>query len=347
MPTITATFINPVKNYTGTGATATDVPIALFGKQHAFDSISTATLLIRTDVVSKYALETDDANNALQLNSTLTVVEGGAYHFRGYVFAKPYFKSIDGQNFLQVECYGWDGILAQTLPVDSAGNNVWTLESDFVEVTDMPFQVAAKADSVFDTFQSDTLWPDPDDATGLKCYIDGDSDTLYTDGVGTVLAADATTIILTTTFQGFVPRGWILIDSEWIFFDGYDNSNADGKYRLYNCVRGQLGTSAATHAEGSTVTEKLGKQLAPQSIDISQDEDGGTDWEKIRRGADFETVNKLGCFVLPEPATGVYKGTYSVYDEDSTLDVGSTPVTLNTILTQMLKGASIYGGPGF
>jgi len=346
MPQITVTFSNPTYNLNADpalGKTATDIPVETFTKQHAFDSISTATLYIRTDVLSIYSIETADLTNACQLNSTVTVVEGAAYHFRGYVHSKPLYKTFEEGNYLVVECMGWDGILGQALCVDASGNDIWTLESSKYALTNMPLQATA----AYGTFQGSTLWPDPDDATGLECYVAGANDVLYTDGVGTVLSAVATTIILTSTTKGFVPRGWIKIDSEWIYFDGYDNSNADTKYRLYNCVRGQLGTSAATHTAPVTVQEKLGKQIAPAALDLQNDPLGGTAWKTVRRGAEFDVHDALGCFVLRDPAAGTYRATCSVYDEDSSLDAASVPISLNDVVTKIMTGTAANFGPGF
>ena len=346
MPQITVTFSNPTYNLNANpalGKTATDIPVETFAKQHAFDSISSATLYIRTDVLSIYSLETADLTNACQLNSTVTVMEGAVYHFRGYVFSKPLFKTYEDGNYLVVECMGWDGILGQTLCVDAAGNDIWTMESSKYALTNMPLQATA----AYGTFQGSTLWPDPDDATGLKCYVTGANDVLYTDGAGAALSAVATTIILTSTTKGFIPRGWVKIDSEWIYFDGYDNSNADTKYRLYNCVRGQLGTAAAPHAEGVTVYEKLGKQIAPAALDLQNDPLGGVAWKTVRRGAEFDVHDTLGCFVLRDPAAGTYRATYSVYDEDSLLDVTSVPISLSDVVTKIMTGTAANFGPGF
>jgi len=412
MPTITATISNPTHNYTGGGCSSATVPIAPpFTKKHAFNTISMCIFFIKSDVASKYSLETDDNNNPLQQNSTVLIQEGANYHFRGYVMWKPKFVQVLDGIYLMVTCWGWDGILAQTLVVNQSGDRTWMLESPTILLTD----VSLLTDDNYGSFEGDTLWPDPktvyditaifhpdtvtltgdytdyfkdgrkfkirgsssndglyecdgnatfngtftiiitsgltdDTADGLVyvegaiCYIDGASDTLYVDGVGGNLTAVATTIILSTTLKSFVPRGWVQIDDEWIYFDGYDNSEADGKYRLTNCVRACLGTVGATHTEGATVQEKLGMQIAPRTYTIESDPDGGTDWEEIRRGAKWEFVYKLGCLVLSEPwdSTAVYRGTYSIYDEED-----AAAVSVNTVINEMMLGPAASLGPGF
>lgn len=344
MATFTVTISNPKYVYTGgaSGKQATDVPLADFIKQHSFDSISTCVFHVKTDVISKYSLETDDTNNALQLNSSVTVMEGAAYHFRGYVLQKPVYKSFDDGNYLEVTCWGFDGVLANSLCIGPNDETVWTMESSAVAVTDLPLI----ASNDYGAFQGSTLWPDPADAVGVLCYVTGASDVIYTDGLGTDLADDATEIILTTTSKGFIPRGWIFIDTEWIYFDGYDNYNADTKYRLYNCVRGCLGTVAATHAEGSTAQEMLGKQIAARPCTVENDPLGGVAWVKLRRAKEYDAHAALGCFVLPQTAIGTYQGTYSVYDEDLSLG-GANNYSLNDIVTALMTGSRDYGGPGF
>lgn len=341
--TWTVTISNPTYVYTGgvSGKQATDVPVAVWGKSVAFNGVTTAQLRIEADVVSKYSIETDDVNNALQLNSTVTIAKDAVYWFRGFVLTKPKFVSYPEGRFLEVTCLGVEGVLLQAFCVDASGNNVWKMESDSEVVTNQPLQATA----AWGSFQGSTLWPDPDDATGLKCYTDGANDTLYVDGVGGNLTAVATTIILSTTYKALVPRGWIKIDSEWVYYDGYDNSHVDTRYRLYNCVRGQLGTAAAVHAEGVTVQEKLGKEIAPAQYLLENDP--GTGYVPLRRGADFDIHPKVGAFVLRETASGTYRATYSVYDEDKSLNVASVPVTLNDVVAALCCGPVAYGGAGF
>lgn len=416
--TWTVTISNPTYIYEavpGTyGKTATDVPIAVFGKNVALNAVSEAHLRIEADVASKYSIETDDATNAVQLNSTVTIQKDAVYWFRGTVFQKPKFVNYTDGRFLEVTCLGVEGALLQAFCLDAAGNNVWKMESDREAVANLPLQ----ATSAWGSFQGSTLWPNPLNATGLKCYTNGASDILYVDGVGSNLTAVATTIILSTTYKALVPRGWVKIDNEWIYYDGYDNSHVDTRYRLYNCVRGQLGTTAATHVEGATVQEKLGKEIAPAQYLLENDL--GTGYISLRRGTDYDIHPKVGAFVLREdvihditgvnvgahtfriagnwtalfkdgchvvvtgstgndgtyhcngdstygaPSTtitvseaipvgtvdgnitaGLYRATYSVYDEDSSINVASVPVTLNDVVTQLCCGPVAYGGAGF
>jgi hypothetical protein len=343
--TWTVTISNPTYVYElvpGTyGKQATDIPVTLWGGTVAFNGTTEAHLRIESNVAALYGLETNDATNALQLNSTVTIQKDGAYWFRGFVFKKPKFVNYPEGRYLQVACLGTEAVLLQALCADAAGNAIWTLESSKWPLTNMPLQ----ATNAWGTFQGSTLWPDPDDANGLKCYTNGVSDTL-----DTTVNASATTFILSVTYKAFVPRGWVKIESEWIYFDGYDNSNVDGKYRLYNCVRGQLGTAAAGHTAPIAVQEKLGKEIAPAPYQLEWDDpvdDPDLGYVRRRRKSQYEIHAKVGCFVLPEPATGLYRASYSVYDEDKSFDAGSILISVNDIVKAICKSPVAYGGAGF
>ena len=77
--TLTATFNNPKYNITGGGSGKTGVvPETFFSTSVEFNTISAIMLFIKDeDVSSVYAVETDDTNNPLQLNSTMTAVDSG------------------------------------------------------------------------------------------------------------------------------------------------------------------------------------------------------------------------------------------------------------------------------
>ena len=66
-----------------------------------------------------------------------------------------------------------------------------------------------------------------------------------------ISSTTATTISLTST-SGFRAPGRCIIDSEVISYEAIDSDNND----LLGCVRGDEGTTAATHSNGATVTER-------------------------------------------------------------------------------------------
>lgn len=344
MAAFIATFNNPKYNLTGGGSGTSDaVPINSFIVDHSFDVTSEMNMVLKVDITSIYANETSAANPA-QLNSTVIVKRADAFWFRGFVKKKP--LTIDGESgikWIGVTVSGPDAVLTQNFCKDSSGDDVWTLATSTFEVTDLPLQ----STEAYGNYQGATLHPDPDDVTGAKMYI---SDALSnTDTLTVAFNIGDDTIVFDTTDPGFGVRGWVKIGTEWIYFDGKDNAAGDSKWRLRNCVRGQLDTTEANHNIGATVTEKIGKIIAPAPIKLENDlsadaPDAG--FIKLRYGKQFNIQQSLGFFVLPEPADGDYQATYSVYDEDSVLDGSSVVVSVNDVVETLLTSSADDGGPG-
>lgn len=339
------TFTNPRQNYDGSGGASAAVPVTYAHVEAEFGTISAAVFYIESSIAATYGLETDHTNNPVQLNSTLVykisdaATPSGQQYFVGSVVAKPQIRTFEEGRFLEVRCLGYEGALRDALCPDSSGSYVWKLATSDVLVSSVPLQKTA----AYGSFAGETLWPDPDDATGAKCYVrdaDSQSDTLDT----TINSGDTVPfdVILTTNNEGFGPRGWLKIGTEWFYYDGYADTAAGGKYRCNVTARAQLGTSAATHSAGATVYNKLGKELAPGICELRRD------GVQLRRDKEFRPHPQLGCFVLGgEAGADPYTATARYYDSDAQLDAGSTVVTLNTVVTQLATGSGDYGGAKF
>lgn len=420
--TFTAKFNNPAYNLSGGGSGVSEtVDLSMFALSGDFNVISAGVFFIPTDVKSKYSIETLDTN-AVQQNGTVIFKRDSDWWFRGYVIKKPVFTEYPTGTIMQVACWGVDGVLAQTILPDANGNYVWHLATSDETVTDLPL----KKSSNYGTFQGDSLWPDPGDATGVKCYIqdsDSNSDDLDVaigvgtyaideadnvnnyfyindnvpdefvagetfdvsgsdggdnDGGYTIIAAvwlgpgdartritvsepittnetagngtgniDQTNILLSTTAKGFRPRGWVKIESEWIYYDGYHDSSGadDDKYRLRNCKRGELGTTKVAHNATTTAYEKIGKRIAPGSVTLQNDPGGG--YVSLRLDKEYVVHVEIGAFILPATASGTYRATYDIYDEDKVFNGSSTVVSVNDVVEAMLTAPRRYGGPGF
>jgi len=158
---------------------------------------------------------------------------------------------------------------------------------------------------------------------------------------------DQSNILLSETAYGFRPRGWVKIESEWIYYDGYHDSSGadDNKYRLRNCKRGELGTTKVAHVATTAVYEKIGKRIAPGSITLQNDPTTG--YVSLRLDKEYVVHVEIGAFVLPATASGTYRATYDIYDEDKVLNGASTVVTVNDVVEAMLTAPRRYGGPGF
>ncbi len=348
--TFTATFTNPERNYDGAPNGASEdvalTPGAIerldFGD--AYQTISTCGVIVSVDIIDRFS-QTTLSTNPIQENSTVLIqriFEGVTRTwFRGYVHAIPMVQTDDG-NILALTLYGKEGSLEKALCRDASGNFRWTLETSSWKVTEMPLQPT----SAYGTFQGSTLWPDPGDADGAKSYIkdaSSNSDTLDT----TILIGDSVPfdVILSTSDEGFTPRGWLKIDSEFMYYDGYDDDEADNKFRCRVTARAQLGTSAAQHTAGATVFEKLAKQIAPSNIVLEVDDGDG--FVKQINGKQFKVNAKTGFFIFVETTTDTWRGTYSIYDEDKSFDAGSTVISLNDIVEALCTSPVEFGGAGF
>jgi len=332
------TFTNPKQNYTGSGGLSADVPVAYAASRQAFKTISQLVVYVRYNIASVYGLETNDTANPLQLFSTAVFKRDSTQWFTGVVTGKPRRKSFSEGEFLEVIIDGPEWVAAHVI-ARKDGADVWSVSTSAVEVTDLPL----KATADYGSFQGDTLWPDPGDVTGAKCYIgdaSSNSDTLDTSI--TDVATPPFDIVLSTSNAGFGPRGFVKIDSEWLYYDGYDDTGAGGKY-VCNCTaRAQLGTLAAAHTGGAaTVYEKIAKQIAPSAFKMLQDS------VPLRFGSQYTAQTRLGCFVLPGTASGTYTCTHKRYDDDATLDAGSTTVSLDDVVTYFLTADKGDGGAGF
>lgn len=343
----TVTFTNPERNYDGApnGATG-DVSdfITRLEFSDAFQTISTCGVIIEEDVLAKFSQSTLSTNE-VQENSTVlidrTLDAVTRVWFRGYVHAMPMTQADDG-NILALTLYGREGSLEKAFCRGANGEFRWTLETSSFKVEDMPLQPT----EAYGTFQGSTLWPDPADSDGAKSYVEdasSNSDTLDTTiDIATAAPFD---VILSTTDKGFTPRGWLKIGTEFMYYDGYDDDEADNKFRCRVTARAQLGTSAATHTAGATVFEKLAKQIAPRNIVLEVDDGDG--FVKQINNKQFKVNAQTGFFIFVETTTDTWRGTYSIYDEDKSFDAGSTVISLNDVIQEICTSPVEFGGAGF
>lgn len=91
----------------------------------------------------------------------------------------------------------------------------------------------------------------------------------------TTLAADATTIQV-STLAGLPTAGFITIGTELISYNETSNPQDGAPFYLYNCCRGQDGTTAATHAVNAPI-----KLTQKQSITVWPTPDPGTQYQFV------------------------------------------------------------------
>lgn len=365
MADVTLTFSNPTDNYSGTGGLEAEVKVTSFDFDFAIGRISSGRCTVSTDVVSKYFLESNPTTNPLHIFSQIRASLGGVQFFSGRVDEKTLRKGANETSGslreMDVDLIGFEGALAESFCVDASGNEIWTLKTDTVEVgaTSPYLPLLVVEGGNYGSFVSDTLWPDPNDVTGAKCWLqDSDCpfDTLNTGitNVETITPASPKYIELTTTKKGFAPQGFVFIETGGSFeafgYLGYDPTGTGDAYRIKLISRAQLGTTAIAHTSGvSVVRNKICKDHGPEPSDIYIDPAGGTTFTKLREGDDYTRITELGIFALTVAAGGTdaYAGHFWVYDIDQTLDATSTVISPEDVIVALASGPVEYGGAGF
>ena len=352
-----ATFNNPEYNYSG-GRTGLSATVQVTGVQanFQFGTVSNCGFSIAHDVISKYSLETDDTNNPTQLNGTFLLQLDGLNVFRGYLTEDPVQYQQGGVRMLKLVGEGKDGVLLNALCPDANGEMTWTLRTSTFNVgASTPYLPLKKSDE-FGTFIGSTLWPDPEDAEGAKCYIqdaDCQTDTAYGDaGGGTITAATAAPfdLLFTTTDKKFAPQGWLKNNNtgEWFYYEGYDNTGAGGRYKVSVKERAALDTTADDIDNGDTFYQKTAKIIGPEPPNVYKDTGGGAPGVAIREGEEYSTQHVYGCFAYNgEAGSDDFYGNYYVYDSDQSLDGGSTVITIEDVVEALVTAPDTYGGAGF
>jgi len=288
----------------------------------------------------------DLASNPLQTDSWIIFYIDNVIFWQGYIPDRHLVERV-GEQLIEFTAYDLIARLAKCR-ASIAGDPIFTRTTPAVELSNIVLEKAAAiGDSLF------PYYPTPSDVDPWIPKLSCNYTTLYTDGVGTVLAVDATTIIATILQEGMLPLGLIQIDNEWIQYDGYDYTLADYRYRFKNCTRGALGTTAATHAEGSTIYQRISQAIhpiAPIAMQGNLVSSPGT-WEAIRESL-FAVQPEEGRFDFTyDPVVTHVPGwthdysavrcTYAVFDEDH-----ASALDLKEILALVLEETVANGGPG-
>jgi len=321
-----ATFTNPEEVYAGTGASAA-ITCRECNIQAQIGEADQCVLLIDFDVLTSYEDETD-SSNPCQLFSLVTVTRDGDTYFRGRVSERPLMR--EESNELEVHIEGYDAVLERTLVPSATGAYDWSMETSAVGVTNitiLPVDTSGEySDDWYPAPAHATLWYEP---TGVTDTLDVGIDAVQTD-----------IVLASVGFQGFPQDSFVLIDSEWIYYEGYQDATG-GKYQLTNCVRGALGTAAAAHLAGATVTPKVAKQMAPNEPVIVYHWNG-VSWDDF---TGFEIDPLDGKFFMPY-SVDAFKADYSVYDHDGSLG-GGVVVDIADVILRAVKAPMAYGGAGY
>jgi len=264
----------------------------------------------------------------VMLNSTIELKDNGTTIFYGSVFSKEIVQS-EGETALRLSCPDPLWKLKKAAAVLD-GKYLWTrttppkaLTSERLrEVGDKNFWPEANRGNWLDIGDENT--------TTLGANID--------DAVTTIKAAT-----VAAGFGGLVPSGFIKIDDEWIWYDGYNDDGTD--WYFYNCIRGVLQTAAAAHNAAATITQRTSMKIHPGvAIHLERWDSVAGKLEDVSAG-DYTVQLEEGFFgfgfqPIAAPYTALY-ATYGVFNEDDP-DV----VILSDVIEALLKTAVSEGGPG-
>lgn len=282
MGNLVATFSNPQQNYQGTGASEA---VALDGSTgatfvHDLTAVSTANFFISHSISAKYELETT-ATNPIQKNSTVSCVRDGATWFSGFVNRK--INSVvapNGQKFMQVEAYGKDGVLLKTF-CKKDGRDIWSMRTTAFSFTD----VVLKASTSYGSFEGATLWPDPADSDGIRCYLHDsvcNNDTLaFNIGIGTYAITAINQVAKTFTVADHID--YELLAGMIITIDG--STGNDGDYTVVSATWDTNHTDIVVSqaildatADGNLLNESIALSTSNKGIKVRGWVKIGTEW---------------------------------------------------------------------
>lgn len=265
----------------------------------------------------------------LKNGSEVTLYFGTEIWFFGYIYTAP--KEVTAENRVITYTAYCPKYRLRKAQVPYGGYISWGLESPKLKFTEVYLQIATgynigESRTYFIPYTQGVHF---DNATYL-----GVNDTLSADG--------GATISLSANNQGFAPRGFVLVDRigipEIVYYDGYFFDGA--VYRLYNCVRTQLGTVGGPHLAGVTVEQLVYKEIT-RDAELLELQRVGYDYDRIPYSR-FTKNFKLGGFTFNQEQDGNVRGTYQIYDETA-----SDVVLLEDIFTIFCTADRDNGGAGF
>lgn len=279
----------------------------------------------------------DNPDNPIQLQSYIILYRDGVVVFRGYIYSRRLVQGgIGGEQIFEITCLDPIGKLKYCLAVLD-GDPLFTRQSQHVDITETPLlQADPIGDSLFPFF------PQPS-AGDPWLPVKYTNNTLLDETIDNAV----TTIVATVENAGMLPLGLILIDNEWIQYDGYDYTSVSLKYRFKGCVRGVLGTAPAAHIGGASIYQMISQKIHPVQPILIEGWNTKLDtpaWEPVNTNS-YAVQPEEGRYdftydILNHPAGdtkyNALRATYAVFDEDITI-IGTVTsfVPSTTILVDM------------
>lgn len=324
-------------------ATPANVPITPATWKAGGELPYAATVTLYFD--NSYHIFSDEssATNPLIRNSYVTISRDGTIIFRGYVngFGT---EQVGTEQMVTVYLVDkWGKVKDCIALLDSTP--IFSRVTDELPLTNVPLEAAVATDDAVYSY-----YPDPADAEGSKAWIDTGTPTAL---LGANINSSVTEIEVGATMPALLPAGFVKIGTEYIQYDGLTSDGSD--YFLHNCTRGSLGSTAAGHTSGDTITQLVPKRIhgkAPMIVEGFYN--SGSQWEPMLPGNYTAQLaeGRIDFHLNPAGAreeggasafTAFRIATYSVYDE--TEDVG-TAVNVGQVVEDIMKGSVSLGGPG-
>jgi len=279
--------------------------------------------------------------NPVQDNSYVVFTRNGVFTWQGYIVSGQKVEE-NGERKIKIVCH--DALYKlQKTNAGISGSTLFTTETPAIAVSQLKLYKLASAigDATY------PFYPAPTDTYPWIPAASSESTTLDAN-----INAAVTEITATTSQEGFTPLGLIKIGTEWIFYDGYDYTSTNGKYRFRNCQRGALGTTAATHAGGDTIYQRKSQIIHPShAVFVEAYNVAKAKWEPLKEDS-FNVVANEGRFeftydilAFPSP-TSKYndlRATYAVFDEANVLISAST-TGVTQLTTLISAGAGFISG---
>jgi hypothetical protein len=159
------------------------------------------------------------------------------------------------------------------------------------------------------------------------------------------------------SYSDMLPMGFLRIESEWVQYDGYDQSDLNKYYIFKNITRGALGTTAASHVITTAVYQRVSQKIHPaMPVKLEAQRNGGArnnEWDIIpgeqyavqpeegRFDLNYDIANWVDTADAGFVSYDNFRASYAVFDEDH-----ASAVDLKEIFNDVLTATVANGGPG-
>ncbi|HYE70507.1 MAG TPA: hypothetical protein VD932_03185 [Aquabacterium sp.] len=286
----------------------------------------------------------DDSANPLQRGAYLEYWEGTTCLFRGKI--KRVARTLaEGEPAVSITALDKLQVLNETYAIYDDGTTAhyaWSRQTPPLALSN----VTLKAGHDYGDGLRYVWWPN----TSSTAWLDGNTTTLGEAMASGASPASGSRLKMAQTHGGLPPAGFVVIGTEWIEYNGYAWDPADQYWYLHGIRRGALGSTAAAHLAGVTVTSKLSKRIDPRGR-IKLEGDNAGSWELIQLRNNCQPQWESGAFAFNEDPLNLradevdyaaIRAGYSVFDED-----GGGELLLSTLLRDVLSADPADGGPGF